>query len=44
MEVYHGSYTKIDKIDLSKGQLNRDFGVYNQIIYSPKNQHYKNIV
>ena len=26
MEVYHGSYTKINKIDLSKGQLNRDFG------------------
>lgn len=26
MDVYHGSYTKIDKIDLSKGQLNRDFG------------------
>ena len=26
MEVYHGSYTKIDKIDLSKGQLLRDFG------------------
>ena len=26
MEVYHGSYTKIDKIDLSKGQINRDFG------------------
>lgn len=26
MEVYHGSYTKIDRIDLSKGQLNRDFG------------------
>jgi hypothetical protein len=26
MEVYHGSYTKIDKIDLPKGQLNRDFG------------------
>jgi hypothetical protein len=26
MEVFHGSYTKINKIDLSKGQLNRDFG------------------
>lgn len=26
MDVYHGSYTQIDKIDLSKGQLNRDFG------------------
>ncbi|MDR2586564.1 MAG: DUF3990 domain-containing protein [Prevotellaceae bacterium] len=26
MEVYHGSHTIIEKIDLSKGQLNRDFG------------------
>jgi len=26
MEVFHGSYTKIHKIDLSKGHLNRDFG------------------
>ncbi|MDR1951038.1 MAG: DUF3990 domain-containing protein [Bacteroidales bacterium] len=26
MEVYHGSYTKIDKIDLSKAQFSRDFG------------------
>jgi len=26
MDVFHGSYTKIDKIDLSKGQFNRDFG------------------
>jgi hypothetical protein len=26
MEVFHGSYTKIQKIDLSKGQINRDFG------------------
>ena len=26
MEVFHGSYTEIDKIDLSKGQLYRDFG------------------
>jgi hypothetical protein len=26
MEVFHGSYTKIQKIDLSKGQLSRDFG------------------
>lgn len=26
MEVYHGSYIKIDEIDLSKGRLNRDFG------------------
>ena len=26
MEVFHGSYTEIQKIDLSKGQLNRDFG------------------
>ena len=26
MKVYHGSYTKIDEIDLTKGELNRDFG------------------
>jgi hypothetical protein len=26
MKVYHGSYTKIDLIDLSQCQLNRDFG------------------
>jgi hypothetical protein len=26
MQVYHGSYTKIAKIDLSKGQANKDFG------------------
>jgi hypothetical protein len=26
MQVYHGSYTKIEEIDLSKGQLLRDFG------------------
>ena len=26
MEVFHGSYTKIQKIDLSKGELHRDFG------------------
>jgi len=26
MKVYHGSYTEIDKIDLSKGELARDFG------------------
>ncbi|MDR2205271.1 MAG: DUF3990 domain-containing protein [Flavobacteriaceae bacterium] len=26
MKVFHGSYIKIDKIDLSKGQINRDFG------------------
>jgi hypothetical protein len=26
MQVYHGSYTKINEIDLSKGQLSRDFG------------------
>jgi len=26
MDVFHGSYTKINKIDLSKGQVNRDFG------------------
>jgi hypothetical protein len=26
MIVYHGSYTEIDTIDLSKGELQRDFG------------------
>jgi hypothetical protein len=26
MKVYHGSYAQIDKIDLSKGELARDFG------------------
>ena len=26
MKVYHGSYAKIDEIDLTKGELNRDFG------------------
>jgi len=26
MKVYHGSYTEIDKIDLFKGELDRDFG------------------
>jgi len=26
LQVYHGSYTKIDAVDLSKGQDNRDFG------------------
>ncbi|MCL2041982.1 MAG: DUF3990 domain-containing protein [Bacteroidales bacterium] len=26
MKVYHGSYTKIDEIDLTKCELNRDFG------------------
>jgi hypothetical protein len=26
MKVYHGSYTAIDTIDLSKGELRRDFG------------------
>ena len=26
MQVYHGSYTKIVEIDLSKGQTNKDFG------------------
>ena len=26
MKVYHGSYTEVDKIDLSKGELARDFG------------------
>ena len=27
MKVYHGSYTEIDKIDLLKGELARDFGL-----------------
>ncbi|MDR1259007.1 MAG: DUF3990 domain-containing protein [Tannerellaceae bacterium] len=26
MQVYHGSYTEITEIDLSKGQVNKDFG------------------
>jgi len=26
MKVYHGSYTKVDKIDLSKSKPNKDFG------------------
>jgi hypothetical protein len=26
MQVYHGSYTEIFDIDLSKSQLNKDFG------------------
>jgi hypothetical protein len=26
MKVYHGSFTKIDEVDLTKGELNRDFG------------------
>ena len=26
LQVYHGSYAKIDAVDLSKGQDNRDFG------------------
>ncbi|MDR2231704.1 MAG: DUF3990 domain-containing protein [Tannerella sp.] len=26
MKVYHGSYIEIDEIDLTKGELNRDFG------------------
>ena len=26
LQVYHGSYTKIDVVDLKKGQDNRDFG------------------
>jgi hypothetical protein len=26
MQVYHGSYTEITDIDLSKGQVNKDFG------------------
>ena len=28
MKVYHGSYIKIDEIDLTKGELNRDFDIY----------------
>jgi hypothetical protein len=27
MKVYHGSYSEIDKIDLLKGELARDFGL-----------------
>ena len=27
MKVYHGSYTEIDKIDIFKGELARDFGL-----------------
>lgn len=27
MKVYHGSYTEIETIDLSKGELQRDFGL-----------------
>lgn len=26
MKVYHGSYTEIETIDLSKGEVQRDFG------------------
>jgi len=26
MRVYHGSYIKVDKIDLSKSMPNKDFG------------------
>ena len=26
MKVYHGSYMKVDKIDLSKSKPNKDFG------------------
>lgn len=26
MKVYHGSYTEIETIDLTKGELQRDFG------------------
>ena len=26
MEVFHGSYTEIESIDLSKCQANKDFG------------------
>ncbi len=36
MKVYHGSYCEIDKIDLFKGELARDFGLgfYVTNIYS----------
>ena len=27
LQVYHGSYTKINAVDLKKGQANRDFGI-----------------
>jgi len=37
MEVFHGSYMLIDKIDLSKGQPNRDFG---QGFYVTKYKHH----
>jgi len=43
MKVYHGSYTKIDEIDLAKGELNRDFGrgfyvtnIYEQALFWAK--------
>jgi hypothetical protein len=26
MKVYHGSYATVNEIDLTKGELNRDFG------------------
>jgi len=37
MRVYHGSYTKIDKIDLSKANPNKDFG---QGFYVTKFRHH----
>ena len=37
MEVFHGSYTLIDKIDLAKGQPYRDFG---QGFYVTKYRHH----
>jgi hypothetical protein len=33
MNVFHGSYTKIEEIDLSKSQPNKDFG---QVFYVTK--------
>jgi len=48
MKVYHGSYTKIDEIDLNKGELNRDFGrgfyvtnIYNQAEFWAKRKGMK---
>ena len=39
MRVYHGSYTKIDKIDLSRCVPNKDFG---QGFYVTKFRHHAN--
>jgi len=40
MQVYHGSYTAIDRIDLSKCIPNKDFG---QEIYEMLKQEISNI-